>query len=80
LISGDDEDISIDIVMSLSPPLLLLPLIESDGKDMAPVNESIPNVIKPVPVILFTTHRVFQWFSIIIEEYDARLLQKVLFI
>ena len=64
VISGyDDEGISIDIIIIImSSPLLSLsraaaaaaapPLIEPDGRDIAPVEESIPNVMKPIPVIL----------------------------
>ncbi|MGA7368192.1 MAG: hypothetical protein WBX01_03620 [Nitrososphaeraceae archaeon] len=43
----EDEDISIGII--IPPPSLL---IESDGREITPVEDIMPNTIKPIPAIL----------------------------
>src|ERR687891_189798 len=48
MLSEDEVDISIFIITLLSPLLF----IESDGKVTMPVNDSIPKIMKPIPVIL----------------------------
>ena len=77
VLSDDDGDISIDIVMSLSPLLL----IESDGRDIIPIEDIIPNNMKPKPVILaIQSPPLAQTFSakIIAETIPSRKYSSIL--